>query len=70
MVAMEIIATMGTERVINAAVSYLIIDISTILRLKALSHTTAYGPSVCEGMNIFAHTLTYARGKLFIRCIF
>ena len=40
-------------------------------KLKALC-ATAYGPSACERVNIFAHkphTLTYVRGKLFKRCV-
>ena len=39
-------------------------------RILRPCHTTTYGPSVCQRMNIFAlHTLTYVRGKLFIHCI-
>ena len=62
MVAMEVIATMATEQVINisqykaAAVSYLMIDISAILRPTKLSfgrkmhlHPTVSSVSGCQG---------------------
>ena len=62
MVAMEIIVTMATERVINisqykaAAVSYLIVGISAILRLTKLKfsmkmplHPTVSSVSGCQG---------------------
>ena len=62
MVAMKIIVTMATERVINisqykaAAVSYLIIDISALLRptkpkfgMKMHIHPTVSSISGCHG---------------------